>query len=351
MKRFLLIYGVVVLCACHPAMKEANTGEYSLVTPEVITQRVANDTDDPAIWINKKDPSKSLIIGTDKGNDQGIGALYVFNLEGEIVRTVDSLLRPNNIDVTYNFEFDGQLIDIAVCTERIKNCLRVFKLPEMTAIDDGGIPVFEGDSLRAPMGIALYAPPAAGKVYAIAGRKSGPTNGYLAQYELYTSNGQVKGKWLRNFGKFSGIKEIEAIAVDNELGYVYYADENAGLRKYYAHPDSSEQELAFFGTKDFAGDQEGISIYKTSDSTGYILVSDQQANAFQVYSREGTAKNPHEHKHLKTVFLSTSESDGNEVTNMPLNANFSKGLFVAMSDDGTFHYYKWQDIAGAELGK
>ena len=349
MKRFLLIYGVAVLCACQPPMKEAKTEEHSLVLPAVITQRVANDTDDPAIWINEKDLSKSLIIGTDKGNDHGIGALYVFNLEGEIVHTVDSLLRPNNIDITYDFEFDGQLIDIAVCTERIKNCLRVFKLPEMTAIDEGGIPVFEGDSLRAPMGIALYSPPSESKVYAIASRKSGPLSGYLTQYELYTEKGQVKGKWLRNFGKFSGVKEIEAIAVDNELGYVYYADENVGIRKYYAHPDSSDQELAFFGTKDFAGDQEGISIYKTADSTGYLLISDQQANAFQVYSREGTAENPHLHNHLKTVFTSTLESDGSEVTNMPLTANFPKGLFVAMSDDGTFHYYNWQDIAGIEL--
>ena len=104
-----------------------------------------------------------------------------------------------------------------------------------------------------------------------------------------------------------------------------------------------------FGKERFTRDHEGISIYKTSDSTGYILVSDQQANTFQMYSREGTDDNPHQHAFIKTVFLSTSESDGSDVTNVPLNSDFEHGLFVAMSDDGTFHFYKWQDIAGYEL--
>jgi len=30
-------------------------------------------------------------------------------------------------------------------------------------------------------------------------------------------------------------------------------------------------------------------------------------------------------------------------------ANEELGLFVAMSDDRTFHYYSWADVAGREL--
>ncbi|TRX58694.1 phytase [Fulvivirga sp. M361] len=352
MKKLLLIYLVAAFAACQPAKNaptESDLNITSLIKPTIITQRVAHDTDDPAIWINKKDAAKSLIIGTDKGDDNGIGALYVFNLEGKIVDTVSNIKRPNNVDIAYDFEFSGQHIDIAVCTERNTNSIRVFKLPEMEPVDNGGIPVFEQDSLRAPMGIALYTRQPDGKIYAIVSRKFGPANGYLGQYELYEENGSVEGNLVRSFGKFSGIKEIEAIAVDNELGYVYYSDENVGVRKYYAHPDSGNVELALFGKERFTRDHEGISIYKTSDSTGYILVSDQQANTFQVYSREGTGDNPHQHTFMKTVFLSTSESDGSDVTNVPLNSGFQRGLFAAMSDDGTFHFYKWQDIAGEEL--
>ncbi len=36
---------------------------------------------------------------------------------------------------------------------------------------------------------------------------------------------------------------------------------------------------------------------------------------------------------------------------MALGAKFRSGLFVAMSTDKTFHYYSWDDIAGAELRK
>ena len=47
--------------------------------------------------------------------------------------------------------------------------------------------------------------------------------------------------------------------------------------------------------------------------------------------------------------VSTNQSDGSDVTNVALNEMFPGGLFVAMSDDMTFHYYNWSDIAGADL--
>ena len=59
-------------------------------------------------------------------------------------------------------------------------------------------------------------------------------------------------------------KEIEAIAVDNELGYVYYSDEQAGVRKYYADPEMGNEQLASF-TKRCKRDHEGIAIYKKDE--------------------------------------------------------------------------------------
>ena len=351
---YLIFLGLA--CACVPRNKEVakETGglknsPLTAITPKKVTQKVANDTDDPAIWINREDPTKSLIIGTDKGNEEGVGALYVFDLDGKIVDSVNNIQRPNNVDVAYDFNLGNERIDIAVCTERYTHSIRVFRLPSMTPVDNGGIPVFVGDTLRAPMGVALFTEPTRNTIYAIVGRKYGPKDGYLWQYELYNENGVARGKLVRKFGKFSGSKEIEAIAVDNELGYVYYSDENVGVRKYYAHPDSSNTELALFAQEGFTDDHEGISIFKKDEKKGYILVSDQQANTFHIYPREGSGGNAHNHPRLKSVLLSTLESDGNEVTSMALNQTFAHGLFVAMSDDGTFHYYHWQDIAGEDL--
>jgi 3-phytase len=321
------------------------------IKPVLVTERVPKDSDDPAIWINATDSSQSLIIGTDKGGNGPIGGLYAFNLEGKIVKSVWPLKRPNNVDVAYGFNLNGKSVDIAVCTERVARKIRVFSLPALDSIDNGGIPVFESqpDSLRDAMGVALYTNPATKKIYAIVGRKTGPLDGtYLWQYELMTdSKGFVTGKLVRKFGYFSGKKEIESIAVDNELGYVYHSDEQYGIHKSYAHPDSSGIELALFGTSGFTSDIEGISIYKTGYSTGYILVSDQQADKFRLFPREGFNAS-HNHPEIKVVQASTHESDGSDVTSHPL-PGFPRGLFVAMSNGGTFQYYRWEDFAGNDL--
>ncbi|WP_410221352.1 phytase [Pedobacter sp.] len=322
------------------------------IKPVIITEKVKYDTDDPAIWINKEDPSKSLVIGTDKEKN---GALYVFDLQGKIKEdlVVRNLQRPNNVDVAYGLVFAGKATDIAITTERMTHNLRIFSLPDMKPVDNGGIPMFEGetgDAYRDLMGIAIYTAPDK-KMYAIVGRKNGPTDGsYLWQYLLQDNGkGQVKATLVRKFGNYSGKKEIEAIAVDNENGYIYYSDEQYGVRKYYADPAKGNKELALFGTTGFKGDHEGISIFKTGDKTGYILVSDQQANRFQIFTREGETGNPHQHKLVKIVNVAANQSDGSDVVNIPLNGTFKHGLFVVMSDDKTFHYYRWEDIAGKEL--
>lgn len=317
--------------------------------PVVITEPTLHDTDDPAIWIHPTDRSKSLIVGTDKDSD---GALYVYDLHGKIVQRVGGLKRPNNVDIGYGLLLGGRPTDIAVTTEREMQRLRIFALPDMRPVDGGDLLVFGGDKNRAPMGIALYRRPRDGAMFAFVGGKSGPPVGYIGQYRIEDGGaGQVKLTLVRQFGRYSGRKEIEAIAVDAELGYVYYSDETVGVRKYAADPDAprANDELALFGTTGFAGDHEGISIYKVNDGTGYLLVSDQQANQFRVYKREGEPGRPHEHTLVKTVPVAAIESDGSEVTSAVLSPKFPAGLFVAMSNGRVFHFYSWADIAGRDL--
>jgi 3-phytase len=330
--------------------KSKQSAEQTLVKPVYITDAVDFDSDDPAIWVNKIDLSKSLIIGTDKDS---AGGLYVFDLKGKLIKekTIKGLLRPNNVDVEYGLSLNNKATDIAVLTERFSGKLRIFSLPDMQALDNGGIPVFEGESCsecRDLMGVSLYKNPTSGLIYVIVGRKNGPTDStYLWQYLLGDNgNGKVQAKLVRKFGSYSGIKEIEAIAVDDKLGYIYYSDETYGIRKYYADPSKGNAELAVFGKDDFLRDNEGISIYEYSDSTGYILVSNQQANTFQVYKREGGNTNSHEHVLIKTISVSTNESDGSELTSYSLNSDFEGGMFVAMSDNKTFQIYSWKDLAG-----
>lgn len=320
------------------------------VRPRVITEPVKHDTDDPAIWINRADPAQSLVIGTDKDRD---GALMVFGLDGKIrpELCVRGLVRPNNVDLAYDVMIGGKKTDIAVVTERYAHRLRVYRLPDMAPVDGGGIPVFAGEAARDCMGIALYTRAGDGAVFAIVSRSEAgaPREGYLHQYRLVDDGtGVLRGVFARAFGAWSGRKEIEAVAVDNELGYVYYSDEGFGVRKYHADPlaKAAEDELARFGTTGFAGDHEGISLYKFNDGRGYVLVSNQQADTFRIFPREGTAVDPQAHPLLASVRVATRDSDGSDVTNVPL-PGFPGGLFVAMSTDRTFHFYAWDDLAAA----
>ena len=327
-----------------------NTG-LGVVRPVVVTQPVRYDTDDPAIWVNAQDPAKSLVIGTDKDSD---GGLYVFDLQGKEVpgKSVHGLKRPNNVDLAYGLKLGGQRTDFALVTERETGKLRAFRLPDMQPLDHGNLDVFVGgaEGERMPMGIAIYTRPADGAMFAVVGRKTGPKEGYLTQYRLADDGtGQLTMTLVRTFGTWSGKKEIESIAVDNELGFIYYSDEGVGVRKYYADPEKGNTELALFAKTGFTEDHEGISIYKTGPKTGYILVSDQGASQFRFFPRQGTAADPNSYPELKAVKVAAHFSDGSDVTNVPLNAQFPHGLFVAMSDNKTFHYYRWEDMLGKDV--
>lgn len=310
--------------------------------PTVVTQATPHDTDDPAIWINPEDATRSLVVGTDKDSD---GGLYLYNLEGKIIKKSEPLKRPNNVDIAYGFKLGNRNIDIAITTERETNKIRIFSLPDLKAIDNGGIPVFEGETERDPMGVSIYTRPADKAIFVVVGRKTGPSGSYLWQYELEEAGAAITARVVRKFGNFSAKKEIEAIAVDDELGFIYYSDEQAGIRKYYADPErNDDKELAFFGQNDFQADHEGIAIYKKADLTGYLLISNQQKNTFMVYAREGSSADPNQHVLIAEIPVSTIECDGADVTSVNLGSQFPEGMFVAMSNGMTFHMYDWRKI-------
>jgi 3-phytase len=334
--KYVIPSALFLLAACNTSTKQGKES----VLPVVITEPVQFDSDDPAIWIHPTNPESSLILGTDKeGNENG--ALYVFDLTGKIDTVLKGFDRPNNVDIRQGCVFGQDTLDIAVVTERNKNRIRVMSLPDMRFIDQGGIQVFEDSPAREVMGVGLYLRPTDKQLHAIVSRKENPdtTDSYLYQYLLEgDSSGQITGRFVRMFGRFSGTKEIEAVVVDDALGFVYYSDEGFGVRKYHADPLMGNVELASFGLQGFVDDREGISIYHTSDSTGYILVSDQGANRFQVFRREGT------HQYLGTISVQAVSSDGSEVTHHNLSAQFPQGLFVAMSDNKTFELYDWRHL-------
>lgn len=333
-KLSICFLSIVILLSC------GNKSKLPVIKPDVITENTLNDTDDPAIWIHPTDTEKSIVFGTDKETN---GAIYAFDLQGKIIKdkTIRNIKRPNNVDLEYGFKLnDSTNTDILVFTEREKQQIRVFSIPDMKALDNGGFPVFEDATkpeYNLPMGVAIYKSPVDSSFYIIVGRKSGPKEGYLYQYKLTSENSLLKSTLVRKFGKFSGQKEIEAIAVDAEMGFIYYADEMHCIRKYYAEPSKGNDEISCFGAKYFYRDIEGIAIAKQENGAGYLIVSDQQKGQFNLFDRNTNT-------FIKAVNLSTLETDGCEVVTVALNKTFDSGLFVAMNNNKNFYFYNFSKI-------
>ena len=153
------------------------------------------DPDDPAVWINRTDPSKSLVLGTMKVAAPD-GALAVFGVDGKLRHLLKGPDRPNNVDVEYGLDIDGSPTDIAVLTERMGRRLRVYAIARdgsaLRDISAGRMPILDGaaDDEGAPMGIGLYRRPKDGAIFAIVSPEVRAQGNYLWQYRL-------RGRWHR----------------------------------------------------------------------------------------------------------------------------------------------------------
>jgi 3-phytase len=352
-----LIIQFVLSAACLAQSSAPSSGP--LVKLVRATGAVPNDPDDPAIWINRVDPSKSLVLGTVKVAAPD-GALAVFGLDGRLRQLLKGPDRPNNVDVEYGLVLGGKPTDIAILTERLGRRLRAYAI----APDGSGVRDISADTLKvldgapgeegAPMGISLYRRPRDGAVFAIVAPKAGPRENYLWQYRIADDGaGKITLTFVRRFGNFSGSKEIEAVVVDDALGFVYYAEEDTGIHKWHADPDAPDagRELALFGRTGYLGDREGLGIYATDATTGFIVSVDQTPgdSAIHLYRREGKPSQPHDHSEDVAIFrVGADETDGLDVTSSSLGPEFPKGLLVAMnSASRNFLLVSWADVASA----
>lgn len=319
---FCLLAQLVAQPVAHPVAQPVDVKPLRETMPE------PHQTDDPAVWIDRAQLDKSMIFGTVKMAAPH-GAIAVYHLDGTRLMRVEGLDRPNNIDVAYNVRLGNRTVDIAVATERNRNRLRVFEIVPGVGLQAlASLPVFD-----APMGIAMYTRKKDNALFAVVSRKTGPSGGYLWQYRvLHDGRGSLKLEKVREFGTFSGTKEIEAIAVDAEREHIYYSDEGAGVRKYHAdpaHPDAAK-EIALFGTTGWKGDREGLAVHGK-----YVIATDQQPvnSVFHVFDRDSLQE-------VGAFRIGSDTTDGIEISR--------QGLFIAMNDNRrNFILADWKAIAAA----
>jgi 3-phytase len=350
----LIIAGLAAVCL----LPRTPAPPTVVLKPIVETESVVHDADDPAIWVNPDNPERSLIVATDKGDSKLVkqnGALYVFDLNGKTLSQTP-VDRPDNVDVQDNFLLDGKATPIAVTAERRTGKLRIFAIEpngNLRDITGKSTKTFAGQAgtMGQPMGIGLYRRPSDGTVFAILTRVKLPKQGALWQYRLQSDgNGRVNAVKVRTFGNLIEGMDTEAVAVDDELGYVYYAEEDQAIHKWHADPDhpDAKQELATFATEGWTGDREGIGIYAHPDGTGYIVCTDQieGSSRYTLFRREGESGKPHDHSQPVQVLIGgADDTDGIETISASLGSRFPQGVLIAMNSKGkNFLIYDWRDI-------
>jgi len=358
--RYTLALFLTLAAACGGGEVVPEPAPAAPLGPTLTTASVSDDPDDPAIWVHPTDASKSLILGTNKVAAPR-GAVVVFGLDGTIRQVIEGIDRPNNIDIEQGVRLGESTLDIAVVAERLQHRLRVFSIhADGSGLSElGTVPVLAGETgdRSEPMGIGLYKRPSDGAVFAIVAPKLGGTTNYLWQYQLEGDDTRgVKGTLVRRFGNFSGLGaapgeagEIEAIVVDDELGFVYYSDERYAVRKWHADPVHPQAgvELAAFGLTGYQGDREGLAIYSRPGGTGFLVSTDQipGGSVFKLYRREGEHGAPHTHTVVQEIRTLADETDGIEISSAAL-PGFPQGLLVAMnSGPRNFAFFDWARIA------
>lgn len=143
------------------------------------------------------------------------------------------------------------------------------------------------DALSGSVNLISRTSPQRFRLSATVGRKSGPLENYLCQDKIEAQTSPpVKLEMVRKSGKFSCETEIEALAVDDENGFVYYSHEGRCIRKYHTEAVKGNAEIPYFFREYFLENIEGIGLTVYPNGEGYLIVSNQQLVELNIFSRK-----------------------------------------------------------------
>jgi 3-phytase len=305
--------------------------------PIVETTPVANSgdaADDPAIWRDPDDPSRSIVIGNDKG-----GALEVYDLTGARLQRLTGGFY-GNVDVRSGFATGTGTIDIAVA---YRLGIRIYRIDpssrQLVNVTDAS-----AGSITSPIGgegICLYRSPFDGRVYVFVNAR----DGRVAQLALSDADrdGLVEGNVVRQWDVGT---EVEGCVADDELGDLYISEEDVGIWRYGAEPSdptSPASRRSVDRTISAGGhirpDAEGLTIVYQPGGTGYLIASSQAAsdtlNSYLVYERQGYNAFVREFKVVAGAVDGCGRTDGIDALATDLGPTFPQGIFICQDNANT----------------
>ncbi|MBQ0782394.1 MAG: phytase, partial [Thalassolituus oleivorans] len=294
--------------------------------------------DDPAIWVNLRNPEQSRILGTNKKF-----GLYSYDLQGKKLQEL-VVGRVNNVDVRQGFTFKGEAADIAAASQRDRNTIALFRINpnsgEMVTTNE------IDTNLDEIYGLCMYKN-LNNEFYIFINDQDG-------RFEQYSVTDDPSGWQAQRVRTFSVNSQPEGCAADDAKQRLFIGEEDVAVWTLDAEPNASSQlELVAAVSDQLVADIEGMDIYRSANAV-YLIVSSQGNDSYVVFDAEA----PYEYKGRFRVGMNSaknidgaSETDGLAVTSIPLNKDYPQGLLVVQdgrnllpNEKQNFKYVSWHEI-------
>lgn len=328
-----------LLGACAPASR----GPAVFAAVETIPVASAGDAaDDPAVWADRRDPSRVLVLGTDKREKGGIG---IYGLDG-IRRGWFPLPLSNNVDLRDGFVFapgdTGVLVVVSVRMDSTMALLRL-RTDSVPRLEDvAAAKVRDGE----PYGVCVGAGPAGWAGYVV--RKDGAVVEWLL---APTGDGKVGATRGRRWDMGT---QGEGCVSDDIAQRLFVGEEDRGLwafdRRTGIQVGAKIDSVA--KGRPLRDDVEGVTLWEGHDGAGYLVVSSQGDHAFAVYDRIA----PHAYRGKFHVAPGarvdgTEETDGLAATSLA-SGTFPRGFLAIQdgeNDNGlqNFKLVDWREVERA----
>lgn len=231
----------------------------------------ADAADDPEIWVDPRDRSRGVILGTDKK-----AGLYAYDLTGKVLTFLPEG-ELNNVDLRDGFMVDGKPMVLVAASDRTRGGAALFLLdPDTLALRKwAGVPV----AVSEPYGLCMARRGAAFLVI-IVGKA-----GDVRQLRIDNVGGQPKATEERRFDLGS---QGEGCVADEVTGRLYVGEEAKGIWQYALDPAAGNNRTAFAAapSKELQPDVEGLTLLRDKAAT-YLIASSQGDSAFAVWRVDG----------------------------------------------------------------
>lgn len=306
----------------------------SSVTPDVETEPIKANTiddaaDDPAIWLNKNEPSKSIVFGSNKK-----GGISATNLAGKEIAYYETG-NINNIDIHYNFPIQDTMVTLLGSSNRSSQSIDLFVITTSGELNSITHPSFSIDTTKIDdiYGFCFGYDKNTNRHYIFINGK----NGLMQQFELITKSDEITLDLVREI-QFDS--QTEGMVTHQKMGTVYIGEEAKGI--WMIDIDPNIPSKLFVAGSDISNpnikyDIEGLTIFSTEDSD-YLLASSQGNFSYAVFDISSSNKYLGSFKILGTSSIDgVEETDGIDILTDSLNTSFPNGILVVQ--DG-FNYTK-----------